>query len=113
MAEQKTMSFPVTRQGVRNLDAVRENVVPVGGNSAPVPGPNVNTSPNEQWASAAVGAALAVLGLSRGGLAGLLAAAAGGALIYRGISGHCAVYRQLGIDHAQHDTTRESAYIAG
>src|SRR3954464_11816795 len=48
---------------------------------------NVGTS--ERLASVAAGSLAALLGLSRGTLPGLVCAAVGGALIYRGASGHC------------------------
>jgi len=44
------------------------------------------------------GGALGVYGLSRGNLAGLGLAALGGALFYRGVTGHCNLYGALGLD---------------
>jgi hypothetical protein len=41
---------------------------------------------------------LTALGLSRGSLGGLALAALGGALAYRGVTGHCMAYAALGID---------------
>ena len=108
---QHELSFPMTRQGVRNLDAVHENVLPVSGGKAPTQAPGTNISKNEQWLSTGTGTVLTLLGLSRGGLGGLMAVAAGGALLYRGYSGHCALYKSLGIDRAQHDATREIVYL--
>ncbi len=52
----------------------------------------------ERYASAAAGAAMAVSGLARGKLGGWILAAVGGSLLYRGLSGHCSLYQQLGID---------------
>lgn len=46
-----------------------------------------NKSTNERIFTAAGGAFLTVLGLKRGGLLGMIAAAAGGALLYKGASG--------------------------
>jgi uncharacterized membrane protein len=46
------------------------------------------------------GGALALYGLRRGTLGGLVAAVAGGSLIYRGLSGHCPLFSSLGISTA-------------
>lgn len=59
-----------------------------------------NVSDRERLASGAAGAALAFIGLGRRDLPGLLMAAVGGALVYRGASGHCQVYESMGIDTA-------------
>jgi uncharacterized membrane protein len=68
----------------------------------------VNVGDIERAVSIAGGALLALSGLSGAiGLSGLsrkipsaVAAAIGGGLIYRGISGHCDLYQKLGIDTA-------------
>jgi uncharacterized membrane protein len=52
----------------------------------------------ERLASLIGGGALAVVGLRRRGWRGWAMAAWGGALVYRGASGHCPVYERLGID---------------
>jgi len=57
-----------------------------------------NISEAEQAISTASGAALAVLGLKRGGWGGFALAALGGAFLYRGVTGHCNLYGALGID---------------
>lgn len=62
------------------------------------PAPGVNVGNAERWASAAAGGALALLGLSRRSLGGAALALAGGALVYRGVSGHCLLYHSLGIN---------------
>lgn len=59
---------------------------------------NVGTS--ERWASGVGGGALALWGLRRMSLPGLLIAAVGGALAWRGFSGWCNVYSALGIDRS-------------
>src|SRR5687767_10920672 len=59
---------------------------------------HANVGSTERTVSAAVGALLAVAGLSRRSVGGLALAALGGGLIYRGVSGHCPVYRAAGID---------------
>jgi uncharacterized membrane protein len=61
-------------------------------------GRTVNVGDNERMASAIAGGALALYGLRRGSLGGLLLAGLGAALGYRGITGHCALYERLGID---------------
>jgi uncharacterized membrane protein len=50
--------------------------------------------------SAAAGIALGTLGLHRNDLPGLIIAGVGGALIYRGATGHCHIYSALGADTA-------------
>jgi uncharacterized membrane protein len=59
----------------------------------------VNVSTNERIASAAMGAWLLSSGLNKilkNPVKGLVRAAMGGALLYRGISGHCPVYAGIG-----------------
>ena len=60
----------------------------------------VNVGTVERGLSVAAGAVLAVYGLKQRSLPGLCAAAAGGALIYRGATGHCHAYEALGINSA-------------
>jgi uncharacterized membrane protein len=58
---------------------------------------NVGTA--ERGLSALVGALLVRLGVKRlASLTGLAATAAGGSLIYRGVTGYCSLYGKLGID---------------
>jgi uncharacterized membrane protein len=61
--------------------------------------PAVNLGPAERAMSFAGGAALAMLGLRRSRLA-LGLGAIGAALVWRGVTGHCAVYEWMGIDRA-------------
>jgi uncharacterized membrane protein len=63
-------------------------------------GRRVNVGSAERLASIAAGAALATYGLSRASLGGLVVAALGGGLIYRGAAGHCGIYQRLGVDRA-------------
>jgi uncharacterized membrane protein len=58
----------------------------------------VNVGEKERDVSMAAGAILAAQGLSRGSVTGLLTAAVGGFMIYRGATGHCAVYEALDLD---------------
>ncbi len=87
--ETGTMTYPMTRQGVRDLD---HPVRPGTG------GGGVNVGPNERTASTVGGALLAGLGVGQGGLCGLGLAALGVALLYRGYSGHCAAYSAMGVN---------------
>ena len=63
--------------------------------------PAVNLGPAERALSVAGGVALAMLGLRRSWLA-LGFGAVGTALVWRGVTGHCALYGRLGIDRAAH-----------
>lgn len=64
----------------------------------------VNVGETERWASAIGGGALALYGLTRlithGSWGGAVLALVGGSLIYRGTSGHCAMYEAAGINTA-------------
>src|SRR5881394_3100831 len=60
----------------------------------------INVGENERAVSVAAGAILALQGLSRGSLIGLVTAGLGGMFIHRGITGHCNMYDKLGIDTA-------------
>ena len=76
---------------------------------------SVNTSDVERWASAIGGAALTALGIKQltdRSPAGAALAAAGGALMYRGATGHCAVYAAAGINTAD-DADGTRAALAG
>jgi|SRR5688572_18705163 len=57
-----------------------------------------NMSEPERWISLAVGAGLLALGLKQGIREGLMFALTGGALLYRGATGQCPMYRVAGID---------------
>src|SRR5437868_3269307 len=58
----------------------------------------VNVGERERIVSAITGGALLVFGLTRMSVGGLLLAAVGAALGYRGLTGHCDLYERLGID---------------
>jgi uncharacterized membrane protein len=65
----------------------------------------VNVGKIERQASLAAGVGSVALGISRRDLPGLLLAALGAGLLYRGASGHCSVYSALGVDsRTEHDT---------
>jgi uncharacterized membrane protein len=63
-------------------------------------GNSTNVGDTERWVSAVGGGALALFGLKRGGLGGVLLAALGGGLVYRGVTGHCSGYAALGVSTA-------------
>jgi uncharacterized membrane protein len=79
--------YQMTRQGVRDLNN------PIRPGSA-----KVNVGSNERAFSTVGGALLAGLGMGKGGLCGLALAALGGALIYRGQTGHCSLYAATGVN---------------
>ena len=58
----------------------------------------INLGKVERWASVLGGAALAALALRKRSRRTLGMALAGAPLIWRGATGHCAVYERLGID---------------
>lgn len=62
-----------------------------------------NISEAERWASMGAGAALVFSGLIGGRAHGLLMSLMGGALLYRGFTGHCHLYGALGIDSSEHN----------
>lgn len=64
-----------------------------------------NVGDSERTASVVAGAILATLGLARRSLPGSIVAAVGGAMVYRGVTGHCHLYDALDIDTAS-DTAR-------
>ena len=59
---------------------------------------NQNVSNPERWLSVVAGAALAAFGLKRRSVSGLAIASIGGGLLWRGATGHCAVYKSLGLN---------------
>ena len=67
----------------------------------------VNVGPGERAASALAGAVLALYGVTRSSARGALLALAGGALVHRGVTGHCRGYAALGIDRSP---TRPGAF---
>jgi uncharacterized membrane protein len=68
----------------------------------PVAAPEPNVAQWERVASGVGGGLLILKGLDHGGVAGLGLLGAGAALVYRGISGNCSLYRELGINTADH-----------
>lgn len=87
------IAFNRTRQGLRDLDHVGGYVVPYSLDGQPAaPRPNIReilrTGSREGLAWELAGGALALLGLSRRSIPGLILAVAGGALLYRGLTTH-------------------------
>ena len=86
--------MPLTAQPLANnkaLDSVRSAL-------------DINVNQPERIGSVAAGASLVLYGLSRRSLGGLLLAVLGGAFVHRGVTGHCSVYEQLGINSSQLNT---------
>lgn len=61
---------------------------------------STNVGEVERWGSVLSGGLLVAYGLSRRSWSGLLLAATGGVLAYRGVTGHCPVYGALGLSTA-------------
>ncbi len=74
----------------------------------------INVGHAERWASAVAGGLLVAHGLRRGNFGGLALAVLGGALAYRGFSGHCQAYQTLNIDTSgKHRSDDEEAVHKG
>ena len=72
-----------------------------------------NVSDAERALSVASGALLAIVGISRRSIPGVLVAGLGGGLIYRGISGHCPAYESLGINNTHREAQPEEYFERG
>jgi uncharacterized membrane protein len=95
-------------QGQSGLDRPRQQGMRQREPEAQGQQPEVNVGSNERTVSVAAGSLLALLGLGRRSLPGLLIAGVGGALAYRGVTGHCPMYQALDID-----TTDQSQALRG
>ena len=62
-----------------------------------------NVGSTERIVSAGLGGLLVASGIVRGRLPGLLLTAVGASLLYRGLSGYCALYQQLGMSTCELD----------
>lgn len=62
---------------------------------------NINVPSPERIGSVAAGAGLVLYGASRRSIPGLLLALVGGALIRRGVTGHCEAYQAMGINSSR------------
>jgi uncharacterized membrane protein len=85
--------FDYPRDGDGSLPGLRGN--PLEGAIGPV-----NVGLGERYGSFLGGAALVAAGLSRRSLPGLVLAALGGALLLRGMAGHCRLYESIGVSTA-------------
>ncbi|HSU68204.1 MAG TPA: SRPBCC family protein [Tepidisphaeraceae bacterium] len=81
----------------------RENV----GDSAP----RVNMGSTERWASGLIGGALAVYGLRKLSVSGLLAAGIGAVIVRRAVGGHCPLYNSMNIDTRRSEPARPEEYF--
>jgi uncharacterized membrane protein len=81
-------------------DAARQRRQHPEGEADDAQRPAVNVGNTERWVSAIGGGALVVAGVKARSLTGLLAAALGGALVHRGVTGHCHGYAAFGVDTA-------------
>ena len=61
----------------------------------------INVGRQERFGSLLGGGFLALYGISRGSLGGIALAALGGALVYRGATGHCPAYAAMKVDTAE------------
>lgn len=62
-----------------------------------------NVGSTERIVSAGLGGLLVASGIFRGRMPGLLLSAVGASLLYRGLSGYCALYEQLGVNTCELD----------
>lgn len=65
-----------------------------------IPNLDTNVGKPERIVSAVAGGALLAYGISRRDTVGILLSLVGGGLAFRGTTGHCEVYHQLGVDTA-------------
>jgi uncharacterized membrane protein len=79
------------------------------GKAAPRP---INLAWNERRLSMLGGGAMLLYGFWRGSFGGMLMAAVGGVLAYRGATGHCRVYKALGINSAERESAPSEEYFA-
>jgi len=69
---------------------------------------DTNVAEPERWLSVVAGSALAAYGLTRRSISGAVMAAIGGAFVWRGATGKCPIYDQLGISTADDGTQQKS-----
>lgn len=65
---------------------------------------SVNVSNPERWLSIVARAAIAVYGVTRRSVSGVILAGIGGGLVWRGATGHCVVYDALGLSSAPEES---------
>jgi uncharacterized membrane protein len=66
----------------------------------------INVAEPERYGSVIGGTVLALYGVAHRGVSGALLALLGGILVHRGVTGHCNVYEQMGVDTAAADRER-------
>lgn len=72
-----------------------------------------NVNDPERWVSVVFGSALAAYGLKKRSVGGFLLSAIGGALVWRGATGHCMVYEGLGVSSRSEDDGRQVSVAYG
>jgi uncharacterized membrane protein len=60
-----------------------------------------NVGSRERWISLLLGTGLILRGMHKPSMMNALLGLAGVALVHRGVSGHCALYSQLGVDTSE------------
>jgi uncharacterized membrane protein len=73
----------------------------------------VNVAARERRFSVAAGSLLTLLGLRRRSTPGFIVAAIGGGLIYRGVTGHCQLYKALGVNRSQEGASPRDYFERG
>jgi uncharacterized membrane protein len=73
----------------------------------------VNVGSNERLISAIGGGALAVYGLTRGTFGGIVLGLVGGALVYRGVTGHCDTYEAMNVNTAREGARGSRVSVPG
>jgi len=76
-----------------------------------MPTRHINVGETERWVSVAGGVGMVAYGLKTRGITGLILGGIGAALLYRGSSGHCPAYEQLGMSTSEDD--RSAAPLDG
>jgi uncharacterized membrane protein len=66
-----------------------------------------NVNDPERWVSVVFGSALAAYGLKKRNIGGFILSAIGGALVFRGATGHCMIYEGLGVSSRREDDGRQ------
>ncbi len=87
MSAVMTPAYPVTKVASRERGSA---------------GDRENVAETERWFSLLGGGLLAAYGMREGNLAGLGLGLVGGALVHRGLTGHCAVYGALHVSTKKH-----------
>ncbi len=72
-----------------------------------------NVGSTERIVSAGLGGLLVASGIFRGRLPGLLLTGLGASLLYRGLSGYCAMYQQMGINTCDVDQNHSGSSSMG